>query len=125
MGKPLETSFEILCVAVEMQAHGRYAEFLERERYLIRQVQAMPKAERLHSFTVELRAMQVYMRRDNLSTYARQITCPTLVLHGSDDRMVPLACGEELAELIPTARKQIITGEAIALFIVLSKGDGW
>jgi pimeloyl-ACP methyl ester carboxylesterase len=106
----VEASFEILWVADEMQARGRYAEFLEREQYLVRQVQAMPQTERLHYFTVELRVMQAYMRRDDLSTYARQITCPTLVLHGSDDRMVPLAWGEELAELIPTARKQIIAG---------------
>ena len=37
-------------------------------------------------------------------------TLPTLVLHGSDDRMVPLAWGEELAELIPMVRKHIIPG---------------
>ncbi len=106
----VEASFETLWIADEMQARGRYAEFLAREQQVIRQVQTMPKAERLHYFVVELRAMQAYMKRDDLHRYARQVTCPTLVLHGSDDRMVPLTWGEELAELIPSARKHIIAG---------------
>lgn len=111
-GRPagVEASFETLWVADEMQVRGRYAEFLEREQQLVRHVQTMPQAERLHYFAVELRAMQAYMRRNDLQNYARQVTCPTLVLHGSDDRMVPLAWGEELAELIPTARKHVIPG---------------
>lgn len=106
----VEASFETLWVASEFQARGRYAEFLEREQHLLHQIQTMPKTERLHYFAVELRAMQAYMRRDDLSNYVRQITCPTLILHGRDDRMVPLAWGEELAELIPAARKHIIAG---------------
>lgn len=89
----VEASFETLWVADEMQARGRYAEFLERGQQLVRHVQTMPKAERLHYFAVELRAMQAYMRRNDLHIYARQLICPTLVLHGSDDRMVPLAWG--------------------------------
>lgn len=106
----MQTSFETLWVADEMQARGRYAEFLERERQLVRQIQPMPQAKRIHYFAVELHAMQAYIWRDDISNYARQITCPTFVLHGSDDRMVPLAWGEELAELIPTAQKHIIAG---------------
>jgi len=106
----VEASFETLWVEDEFQARGRYAEFLERKQHLLQQIQTMPKAERLHYFAVELRAMQAYMRKDDLSNYARQVTCPTLILHGSDDRLTPLAWGEELAELIPTARKHIIAG---------------
>lgn len=73
------------------------------------QVQTMPTAERAHYFSVELRSMQAYMR-DDVQTYARQVTCPTLVLQGNDDREVPLAWGEALAEMIPTARMHIIPG---------------
>jgi pimeloyl-ACP methyl ester carboxylesterase len=105
----VETSFEPLWVVDEMQARGRYAEFLEREQQMKRQVQTMSMAERARYFAVELRAMQAYMR-DDLPTYARQVKCPTLVLHGSDDREVPLAWGETLAEMIPTARMHIIPG---------------
>ncbi len=105
----VETSLEPLGIVDEMHARRRYAEFLEREQHLARQVQTMPTAERARYFSVELRSMQAYMR-DDVQTYARQVTCPTLVLHGSDDREVPLAWGEALAEMIPTARMHIIPG---------------
>ena len=110
-GRPaqVETSLEPLWIVDEMQARGRYAEFLEREQHLARQVQTMSTAERARYFSVELRSMQAYMR-DDVQTYARQVKCPTLVLHGSDDRKVPLAWGEALAKMIPTARMHIIPG---------------
>lgn len=93
-----------------MQARGRYAEFQEKEQRLTRQVQPMPEAERARYFAVELRSMQAYMRRDTVQNYARQVTCPTLVLHGSDDRMVPLTWCETLAKMLPTARMHVIPG---------------
>jgi pimeloyl-ACP methyl ester carboxylesterase len=105
----VETSMEPLWITDEMHARGRYAEYLEQEHLLARRVQVLPIAERVRSFSIELQAMQAYMRGD-LSTYARQVTCPTLVLHGSDDREVPLARGQALAELIPLARLHIIAG---------------
>jgi pimeloyl-ACP methyl ester carboxylesterase len=92
-----------------MRARGRYAEFLEREQQLARQVQTMPKAERARYYAIELRSMQAYLR-DDLQNYARRVECPTLVLHGSDDREVPLAWGEALARLIPNTRMHIIPG---------------
>ncbi|HET8845453.1 MAG TPA: hypothetical protein VFN35_28530, partial [Ktedonobacteraceae bacterium] len=35
---------------------------------------------------------------------------PTLILHGSEDRVAPLAWSLELAELIPAARLQRLAG---------------
>ncbi|HEY7357761.1 MAG TPA: alpha/beta hydrolase [Ktedonobacterales bacterium] len=90
-----------------MLARGRYEEFLQREHDLTRQAQTLPEAERARFFAVELRSMQAYMR-DDLAAYARQVTCPTLALHGSDDREAPLAWGEALTEMMPTARLHII-----------------
>jgi pimeloyl-ACP methyl ester carboxylesterase len=110
-GQLYSTCFSLLHTLRRLfQLRGRYAEFLERKQQLVRQMQTKPKAERLHYFSGELRALQAYMRRDNLSNYARRLTCPTLVLHGNDDRRVPLAWSEELAELIPIAQKHIIAG---------------
>jgi pimeloyl-ACP methyl ester carboxylesterase len=40
----------------------------------------------------------------------RQLRVPTLVLHGSDDPLVPLACGEDTARRIPGARLVAIPG---------------
>lgn len=39
-----------------------------------------------------------------------RITAPTLVLHGTDDPLVPVACGEDTARRIPGARFVAITG---------------
>lgn len=109
----VETSLEPLWVVNEMRARGRYEEFLKREERLKQKVQTMPEAERARYFAAELRSMQAYMQaftRGDLQTWARQVECPTLVLHGSDDREVPLAWGEPLAALVPTARMHIIQG---------------
>jgi 3-oxoadipate enol-lactonase len=38
------------------------------------------------------------------------VRSPTLILHGSDDRLVPLRCGEELAKLIPAAELVVLPG---------------
>lgn len=39
-----------------------------------------------------------------------RITCPTLVLHGSADPLVPMACGQDTARRIPGARFHAIDG---------------
>ncbi len=119
----VETSLEPLWIVDEMQARGRYAEFLDREQQLMQRVQAIPKAERARYYTVELRSVQAYMRND-LPTYAGRVTCPTLVLHGSDDHEVPLALGEELARAIPTARMHIFPGGGHSLVHRSSEGRG-
>lgn len=105
----VETSLGPLWLADELRARGEYEEFQEEQQRLARQVQTLPTAERARYFAIELRSIQAYMR-DDLSAHARQVKCPTLVLHGSEDRMAPLAWSQELAELIPTARMQDIPG---------------
>lgn len=104
-----ETSLGSLWLAGEMQARGEYAAFQEEQQRLAQQAQTLSHAERVRFFTVELRSMQGYMR-DGLSTYAHQVMCPTLVLHGSEDRIAPLPWGQKLAELIPTARMHVLPG---------------
>ena len=41
---------------------------------------------------------------------ARQIAVPTLVIHGSDDTVVPVEAGRTMAALIPGARFELIEG---------------
>ncbi len=41
-----------------------------------------------------------------------RITAPTLVIHGAEDRLVPMACSEDIARRIPDARLVIISGMA-------------
>ena len=40
----------------------------------------------------------------------RRITCPTVVLHGKDDPLIQLACGEDVANNIPDAELRVIEG---------------
>lgn len=105
----VEASLGPLWLAEEMRARGEYAEFQEEQQRLARQVQTMSMRERSCYFATELRSMQAYMRND-LPDYARRVTCPTLILHGSEDRVAPLTWSLEMAELIPTARMQSLAG---------------
>lgn len=45
-------------------------------------------------------------RKESLTT----LNVPTLVIHGSDDRLIPPAHGERLAELVPGAELSVING---------------
>jgi pimeloyl-ACP methyl ester carboxylesterase len=40
----------------------------------------------------------------------KTIRSPTLVIHGADDPLVPLACGADTARLVPGARLEVIEG---------------
>ena len=40
----------------------------------------------------------------------RRIRVPTLVIHGADDPLVPVAAGEHTAQMIPGAKLEIVQG---------------
>lgn len=42
--------------------------------------------------------------------FLRTITCPAVVLHGKDDPLIPLACGEDVASNIQNAEMRVIDG---------------
>jgi pimeloyl-ACP methyl ester carboxylesterase len=48
--------------------------------------------------------------RIDVSELATQIRVPTLVIHGRDDRPVPLEAGRQVASLVPGARFEIVEG---------------
>ncbi|MES3033386.1 MAG: alpha/beta fold hydrolase [Gemmatimonadota bacterium] len=47
-------------------------------------------------------------RGQDVRAQARRISCPTLVIHGTDDRRVPYAKGEAIHQLVPGARLLVI-----------------
>lgn len=57
-----------------------------------------------------LRQMLAVMADTDRHHLLASITCPTLVLHGKADPMVPMACGEDTARRIPGARFEAIDG---------------
>jgi pimeloyl-ACP methyl ester carboxylesterase len=46
----------------------------------------------------------------DLRTWTRRIEASSLIIHGSDDPLVPLACGQDIAASIDGARMEIIEG---------------
>lgn len=42
--------------------------------------------------------------------FLEKINCPTLVLHGTDDPLIPKECGEDTARHIQTSRLELING---------------
>ncbi len=46
----------------------------------------------------------------NVAELARTITVPTLVVHGTEDLLVPPDAGRETAHLIPNAKFELIEG---------------
>ena len=53
--------------------------------------------------------MQAVMGHDT-SARLGAIEAPTLVVHGTEDRMLPVANGELIARLIPHARLELLEG---------------
>ena len=49
-----------------------------------------------------------YLHNPRLPQHLRRVECPTLVLWGRHDKLIPLACGEYYAEQIPKAELQVI-----------------
>ena len=54
-------------------------------------------------------ARNAWINQD-LRGHARRVSCPTLVIHGDDDRRVPYAKGREIHALVPDARMLTIAG---------------
>ena len=54
-------------------------------------------------------AREAWINQD-LREHARRVSCPTLVIHGDDDRRVPYAKGQEIQALVPGARLLTIGG---------------
>jgi pimeloyl-ACP methyl ester carboxylesterase len=49
-----------------------------------------------------------YLHNPKLPAHLRRVQCPTLLVWGRDDKLIPLAHGQEYAKLIPGARLEII-----------------
>lgn len=58
-----------------------------------------------------------WLRDVDLRDSAPKISCPTLLMHGSADPLMPLAAAESLATLLPNARLEIFADCAHAPFI--------
>jgi pimeloyl-ACP methyl ester carboxylesterase/DNA-binding CsgD family transcriptional regulator len=67
-------------------------------------IEAFDELQRESSYARDaLRIMQISMQVD-VTRQARDITCPTLIMHATDDQLIPFEEGRVFASLIPGAR---------------------
>ncbi|MBW2408992.1 MAG: alpha/beta hydrolase [Deltaproteobacteria bacterium] len=67
------------------------------------------------------RQLLAVMTQENRKPALASVTAPTLVIHGSDDPLVPVECGRDTADAIPGAELLIIEGMGHEL----PPGNGW
>jgi pimeloyl-ACP methyl ester carboxylesterase len=63
-----------------------------------------------------LRQQHAVMHRADLRSMLPTITCPTAIIHGAADRLIPIAAAEESSDAIPGATYTVIQGAGHFLF---------
>ncbi|MCX6500191.1 MAG: alpha/beta hydrolase [Arthrobacter sp.] len=63
-----------------------------------------------------LRQQRAVVQRADLRSILPSIACPTAIIHGAQDRFIPLNAAEEIAEALPTARFTVVEGAGHFLF---------
>ena len=112
----VEVSLGVLWEPPERAERGTLDEYWEAQRLLNSRAEEIPRRLRVRHYAAELSAMKGYIDMD-VAEYAREVSVPTLVLHGSNDRTVPVEWGRELAGTIPKARLEVFDGASHSLVI--------
>ncbi len=112
----VEVSLGVLWEPTEQAERGTLDEYWERQSHLNRRADEVPRTLRVRHYAAELSAIEGYIDVDVVE-YARRVRAPTLVLHGSNDREVPVEWGRELARTIPGARLDVFDGASHSLVI--------
>ncbi len=71
---------------------------------------AMASFERSRRPAGVLRQTNAIMASGSIEKWTAQVKAPTLVIHGQDDPLLRLACGQRVAQLIPAAKLEVIPG---------------
>ncbi|MCB1932554.1 MAG: alpha/beta fold hydrolase [Candidatus Accumulibacter sp.] len=67
------------------------------------------------------RQLAAFLASGDRRALLQTITAPTLVLHGRDDPLIPVACGHDVAAHIPGAQMRVIDGMAHDLPLALAE----
>ncbi len=98
--------------SVERKLQSYFTEsFMSRNKIL---VQAMAKQILIgitsDDFVRRAESQREAMRGADTKAYLNKIDCPTLIIHGTDDRIIPFAAGEQLHSLIPGSELRALNG---------------
>jgi len=107
--KGTEASLDALWEPEEAEVRGDSDTYQSRLARLVEQAKALPLEERRRYYDIELQAIRAYMQVD-LRPCASHIACPAMVVHGENDRTVPVAWGKELAKALSGSRLEVIAG---------------
>ena len=100
-------SFDGLWEPDEFEARGELAAYLTRQDAINRAALATSPMARQRYYGIELQAVQAYITTD-LNEYTPQVTCPSFVLHGTRDKMVPMAWAQELSASLSGSQFEVI-----------------
>ena len=112
--REIAISIDPLFMRDEYTARGDGDLYDQRLRTWDERVSSVDLSERARWLAAEVRAVEAYLAWNGLAV-AEQITTPTLVLHGSDDRAIPASEGAELARAIPNSRLAVYDGKPHSL----------
>lgn len=112
----VEVTLGALWDTPEQAERGTLEQYWEQQRGLKALAEGSPHELRVQYHTAELLNMKGYVEVD-LSEYTQSVTCPALVLHGRNDRIVPLSWGQGLAESITGAKLVVFDGQSHTLMV--------
>ncbi len=107
----VELSFDVLWEREEMKERGVLAEYEDR---IAQSLKKCSVQDRVQWYEIQLRAIGAYLDRDLTKECAR-ISVPTLVVHGANDREVPVDWGRDLSTKIPGATFRMYKSESHGL----------
>jgi pimeloyl-ACP methyl ester carboxylesterase len=82
----------------------------EREEAALMQERVRQAVQRAYRPAGVLRQTLAVMSDTDRHELLADITAPTLVIHGREDPLLPLPCGEDTARRIPGARLRVMAG---------------
>jgi pimeloyl-ACP methyl ester carboxylesterase len=105
----IEVSFDPLWELEQAEASGTLDEFQKAQQKLAMIAKQVPKQERIKWYVAELNSIRAYVEAD-LRVATRFVEAPTLVIHGGEDKVVPLEWAKELADAIPGTTLHVVEG---------------
>jgi pimeloyl-ACP methyl ester carboxylesterase len=105
-----EISLDALWEREEMTLLGNLDAWDEQQRILAQEAAEIPRTERVRRYAAELLDITAGMGVD-LRSYASRVAARSVVIHGSDDLIIPVESAQALAASIPDAEWRLVSGE--------------
>jgi pimeloyl-ACP methyl ester carboxylesterase len=112
----VEVTIGVLWDSPEQAERGTLDQYEDQQRRLKVMAEELPHELRVQYHVTELLNIKGYVEIDLLE-YTKKVRCPTLVLHGRNDRAVPLSWGQGLAESIDGAELVVFDDQSHTMMV--------